>query len=96
MKILAISKLTPNTTMDKVVPHLQKEARHVWEMYKSGVAREVYMAADNSKAVLVLECPSADEAQKALGELPLVKAGLLTFDVTVLVPFAGWGTLMSQ
>ena len=54
MKILALEKETPNTPSEQFTPHLKAEAAHIWELYKSGVLREIYFRGDRSEAVLIL------------------------------------------
>jgi muconolactone delta-isomerase len=53
---------------------LESEARKAWELYQSGVLREMYFSADDHEALLVLESENADEARRALSELPLMRA----------------------
>jgi hypothetical protein len=42
MKILAIEKEFAGKTAEDFKPHLEAEARKVWELYKKGVIREIY------------------------------------------------------
>jgi hypothetical protein len=60
------------------------------------VIREVYFRADRHAAVLVLECASSEEAQAVLATLPLVAAGLITFEVIPLAPYPGFARLFSE
>jgi len=41
----------------------------------------------------MLECANAYEARRVLEELPLVKAGLISFDVLPVVPYSGFARL---
>ena len=43
----------------------------------------------------MMECDSVEEAKKALGTLPLVKAGLISFELTPLVPYPGFARLFA-
>ena len=54
---------------------------------------ETYFRADTHEAVLVLECADADEAKAVLAEMPLVSAGLITFEVIPLAPYDGFARL---
>jgi hypothetical protein len=74
-------------------PHLEAEAAKVWELYQAAVFRELYFRQDRSEAVLVLECADVEEANQVLGTLPLVKEGLITFEVVPLVPYLGFSRL---
>ncbi len=60
-----------------------------------GVIRELYFRADREAAVLVLECENVAEAQHHLASLPLVKAGLIAFDVIPLKAYPGFARLFS-
>jgi len=96
MKILAIEKDVPGTTADQFKPHLKREAQRAWELYQSGILREFYFRADHSSAVLILECDSLVEAKDALNTLPLVKEGLIAFDIIPLKPYPGFSRLFAE
>jgi len=74
MKILAIEKESEGIKPEQFAPHLKDEAAHVWELYQSGLIRELYFRQDRSEAVLILECAGEQEAQQTLDCLPLVQA----------------------
>ena len=95
MKILAIEKETPGTTDEQFGPHLQGEARRVWELYSSGIIRELYFRGDREEAVLVLETSDPAEASRALDSLPLVANGLISFEVIPLLPYPGFERLFA-
>jgi hypothetical protein len=97
MKVLALEKEVPGVTDDQFTQEiLEAEARKAWELYQSGVLRELYFSADTQEAVLVLECESADEARRRLSELPLVRAGLIDFRVMPLVAYPGFERLFGR
>jgi hypothetical protein len=96
MKILAMEIETEGVKPEQYQPHLKTEARRVWELYQSGLIRELYFRADRSEAVLVLECADINEAQQTLESLPLVQAGLITFEVIPLIPYPGFGRLFER
>lgn len=77
-------------------PHLAAEAARVWELVQSSVIREIYFNGDERTAVIILECDSPQEAQDALGTLPLVQAGLVTFNVIPLLPYPGFARLFGD
>jgi hypothetical protein len=94
MKILAIEKDAEGVTEEDFQPHMKAEARRAWELYQSGVFREMYFTkGDDPVAVIMMECASVTEAKKALGTLPLVRAGLISFDLMPLVPYPGFARL---
>jgi muconolactone delta-isomerase len=96
MKILAMEKEVPGTEEAAFKLHLQPEAARVWELYQAGVLREMYFRADWPGAVLILECADAGEAEDVLSTLPLVQAGLITFDIIALVPYPGLARLFAR
>jgi muconolactone delta-isomerase len=87
MKILALSKRPDGVTTEQIAPHRVAEAAQAWELYTSGVFRELYFRTDKPGAVVMLECADVAEAQKALATLPMVEAGVLDFDLIPLGPF---------
>ena len=96
MKILAMEIEAEGLQPEQYQPYLKPEARRVWELYQSGVIRELYFRADRSEAVLILECADANEAQQILSSLPLVAAGLIRFEVIPLVPYPGFARLFGE
>ena len=96
MKILAIEKEVPGLTVEDFKPHLQTEAAKVWKLYQTGVLRELYFRQDRPEAVLMLECADVAEAHDILQTLPLVKEGLITFDVIPLKPYPGFARLFAE
>ena len=95
MKILAMEKKRPGKTPEDFAPYLKEETRKVWELNQSGVIRETYLRADRNEAVLVLECADLKEATKILDSLPLVKRGLIDFDIVPLRPYPGFSRLFA-
>jgi len=93
MKILAMEKETPGVKPEQYKPFLEHEARRVWALYQEGLIRELYFRQDLSQAVLILECNSTEEASQALDNMPLVQAGLITFDLIPLIPYPGFSRL---
>lgn len=96
MKILALEKEILGVTSEDFEPHLKSEATRVWELYQAGVLRELYFRQDRAEAVLVLECVDVEEANEVLNTLPLVGAGLITFDLIPLKPYPGLARLFAE
>jgi muconolactone delta-isomerase len=93
MKILALEKEAKEAQSADFQPYLQDEAERVYELYLSGIIREFYFHETEHTVILMLECANVNEARKVLSSLPLVKVGLITFDVIPLVPYSGFGRL---
>jgi hypothetical protein len=84
------------STDEQFEPHLKAEAARAWELYQSEEIREMYFLADREEAVLILECASVKEAETTLGTLPLVKAGLIAFEIIPLKAYPGFARLFSS
>ena len=95
MKILALEHELPNATAEGFQQHAKDEARKVWALVQAGVIRESYFRVDRSEAVLVLECPSVDEAREALSMLPFVYNNLITFELIPLKAYPGFERLFA-
>ncbi len=93
MKILALEHELPGIAPEQFKPHLKPEAARVWELTQGGILREAYFRQDRTEAVLILECTGTAEAQAVLGTLPLVQAGLITFEIIPLIPYHGLSRL---
>jgi hypothetical protein len=95
MKFLLLMHPTPGADRAQMAPVLPAEVRHAWAMYRSGVARELYMREDGKGAVLVLECADLGEAERQASALPLVQAGLARLEIIALAPFAPFESLFA-
>ena len=96
MKILAIEKELPNATVEQFKQYAQAEATRAWELYQTGVFRELYFRQDENSAVLMLECETVEQAGQILNTLPLVKAGLIEFDLIPLRAYPGFARLFAE
>ena len=96
MKIIAMEKELHGVTVEQIHPHLKAEAKRVWELYQEDIIRDIYFRADGPEAVLVLECEDTGKAMGVLDTLPLVKAGLVKFEIIPLRPYPGFSRLFSD
>jgi muconolactone delta-isomerase len=96
MKVLALEQEIKGFTDSDMSPHLKAEAMRAWDLYQDGIIREMYFDKDHHTAVIILECESADAARAILSTLPLVKAGLITFNIIPLVPYPGFSRLFAD
>ncbi|MDZ7717261.1 MAG: hypothetical protein U5K72_00370 [Balneolaceae bacterium] len=96
MRIIAIEVEKPGLNKRDFVPHLRDEAKQGWELYKEGFIREMYFRDDKPEAVLILEAKDVDRAKKKLSTLPLVKNGLITFELIPLKPYYGFERLFGN
>lgn len=96
MKILALEKELPHVSSDAFNRYAEEEARKAWELHQAGIIRELYFQADQTTAVLVLECNSIEQARNTLEELPFVREGLIVFDLIPLKAYSGFERLFRQ
>jgi hypothetical protein len=76
MKVLVIGHLTGKD----IGPHLQAEGRRIAELRKEGLIRDVFLKADRTGPVLLLNDTDASHAPARLASLPFVEHELVTFD----------------
>lgn len=96
MKFIALEHETAGITAGDFQPYLKAEALHAWDLYRSGVIRELYFRPDQHTAVLILECPDIAAARQALDNMPLVAAGLISFEIIPLAPYTGFARLFEK
>ncbi len=96
MKVLAIEKVEKDLPDQLFEPHVKAEATRVWELYQAGSIRELYFRSDREEAILVLECTDIHEASKMIKTLPLVKEGLIDFDLIPLRAYPGFERLFAS
>ena len=96
MKILALERDKPDAMDQDFAPHLKAEAARAYELYQQGVLRELYFHREEHTAVLILETESLEAARSVLDTLPLVKVGLIHFELIPLVPYSGFERLFAH
>ncbi len=96
MKILALEHEVSGTEAIRFQQFAVAEARRVWDLCQAGVIRETYFRADRSESVLVLECPSREDAEAALATLPYVQQGLIAFELIPLRAYPGFERLFER
>ena len=94
MKILVMPKPIPGVSREDMLAHAPAEVRAVWKLYEAGICREMYTRAnEGGRVILLLECPSVDDARTALATLPFARLHLVDFDLVPLGPFTGLAQL---
>ncbi|MBP2199020.1 superoxide dismutase [Pantoea cypripedii] len=96
MKLLCLDIPQPGATMELYQPHMLDEVKHGWELYKTGIVRDIYFRQDRPGVAIIAECESIEAARAALAGFPLAKAGLIDWDVIPLGPFIGWESLFAS
>jgi hypothetical protein len=96
MKILALESEIEGGRAEQFQPHLEAEAARVYELFQKGDLRELYFNQEKHTAVLILECPDTVSARAILDTLPLVRAGLIAFEIIPLIPYPGFARLFAK
>ena len=96
MRILALETEVPGATAEAFAALARDEATALWALVQAGVVRETHFRIDRADAVLVLECRDLDDAHDHLGRLPLVRAGLIRFELIGLRPYPGFARLFAD
>jgi hypothetical protein len=76
MKTLVIGHLTGKD----IAPHIPAEGTAVTELREQGVIRDVFLKADRSGPILIVNDANAEEAADRLKGLPFVAHDLVTFE----------------
>ncbi len=82
--------------MDAIRAGLREELRHSWALFADGTLREAYATEQPTRIVFVLEAIRAGKAVSHLAQLPMIKAGLMTFQLLESRPFANWSRLFDD
>lgn len=93
-QILAMDRILPGTTEDKVKALLSDEVKALVNLYLGGKIRQWYFRQDRPGAVLILEVGSMEEAERIVGSLPLTRSGLLAYDLIPIGPYVPLATLI--
>src|ERR1041385_7502511 len=96
MKIFAVDRILPTATEENIRGVVIREALHIWMLYTKDIVRETYFRKDRPGVILVLEAENAAEAKKVLSTFPMVKAGVIDFDIIPVGHFVPFGTLLDQ
>ena len=80
MRIIAIAHRSNKHKAEDFAPHLDADFSHVMKLYTEEKIRDMYHRSDGGGVVFIMEAKSEKEASNILGDLPLVKLGMLSFD----------------
>jgi hypothetical protein len=93
MKLLAIEKEITEVNWNEENEVLINESYRVYNLFQEGIIREIYFN-ENENAIIILECESKEDARQVLATLPLVEAGLISFNVMELNPYTGFDRIL--
>lgn len=95
-KVLAIGTADAPLTREQERDIMPAEVPATVKLYLAGEIEQWFVRTDGKGVVFLLDCASVDEAQNTLGDLPMVRAGLLRFEYTALGPLAPLATLFQR
>ena len=81
MKVFVVATRNPNKPAEDFAPLMDPEADYALKLYKEGFIREIYSRTDGKGALCVVESENESSALEKLSELPLAKAGVLSFEI---------------
>jgi hypothetical protein len=87
LEVFAIAHHTVGAAPEEFAPPLADEANHALGLYRDDIVHEIYSRSDGNGAVVVLECDDVTQAEGIRADLPLARAGLLSFDVYGVGPY---------
>lgn len=93
MQFLVQTSDAPGTDWNGREALLRDEARAAYAHWQAGRIRQLWFT-EAQDAVLLLECTDLGTARELVETLPLVKARLLQYTLTPLVPYPGFERLM--
>ena len=80
MKTLIIGHLTGKD----IAPHIPAEGQAVAQLREQGVIRDVFLKADHTGPILIVNDANAAQAAEQLKDLPFVEQDLVTFEYVEL------------
>ena len=96
MQILALSRRLDGTTPQMLAALAADEARAALALVESGHVRSIHMCPERPGSMIVMECESLEEARALLGRLPMVAHGLISFDLSRMLPYTGFKILFAS
>ena len=93
MKIMAIGTLNAPLTPEQRQQILPKEVPHTLKLYLDGKIEQFWFRADTGP-IFLMNVESLDQAKAELATLPLVVAGLMTYELMPVTPLRPLGLLI--
>ncbi len=93
MQILALSRRLPGVSDAQLTPLATAAAAAAFALYAEGSFRSMHLLPDRPGAMVVPECADLDQARQVMAGLPMVKAGLIDFDYSRMLPYTAVASL---
>jgi hypothetical protein len=95
MKVFAIGSLTKPLPDEEREALLQKEVPHTLSMYLEGPIEQFWFRQDRPGPIFLMEVNSIEEAKTAVNAMPIVVAGVASYDFIPVGPLAPLGRLIA-
>ncbi|HUA79531.1 MAG TPA: hypothetical protein VL997_04105 [Dyella sp.] len=94
MKVMAIA--SPNTplTPEVLKPHMAAEVRATLQHYLDGEVEQFWFV-EKSGPIFLMNVESVEQAKASLAKLPLVAAGLMSYELKAVGPLIPLGRLIA-
>ncbi len=96
MQILAIERFTDDRYAKNAKAYLRKNDRYILECHKRGIIQAYWSRGDRAGTVLMLEVDSLESVKKVLKSMPLVKKGIVTYNLVPLEPYQAQQMLQEE
>ncbi|MFA6385918.1 MAG: hypothetical protein WCW29_04205 [Candidatus Paceibacterota bacterium] len=90
---LVITHDKPNVNWKEQEQLLKQEAKVLWDLQKNGIIRNIWFTKNSREAILIIEADETIRTKKIIDTFPLVKEGLITYDIVELVAYDGYERL---
>lgn len=93
MKIFAIAKINQPITSELRQQHMPREVPATLKLYLEGKIEQFWFR-DKAGPIFLMNADTVEQAQAALDTLPLVVAGIATYELMPVGPLAPLGFLI--
>ncbi len=90
---LVITHDKPNVNWKEQEQLLKQEAKVLWDLQKNGIIRNIWFTKNSREAILIIEADDTIRTKEIIDTFPLVKEGLITYDIVELVAYDGYERL---
>ena len=90
---LVITRDKPNVNWKEQEQLLKQEAKVLWGLQKNGIIRNIWFTKNSREAILIIESVDLKRTKEIINTFPLVKEGLITYDIVELVAYDGYERL---
>ena len=90
---LVITHDKPNVKWKEQELLLKQESKVLWDLQKNRIIRNIWFTKKSREAILIIESEDSKRTNEIIDTFPLVKEGLITYDIVELVAYDGYERL---